>query len=311
MNSWFYHFQWWLIDFQLAATLLLGAALLGARCIRQPAQRVALGWAVSLALALLCLAAAIPAWPRFHTTGHIQGRSPAAVMQVDPSGTLLKLNRSVGEPLPAGVSGHSQPLSSPARQKEGRTFRETKPGPLAAALWLGRLFVFASATMCLWLLFGMIKANWLCRTAQGASARLYEQLRSVSGTEDPPPRLLLSSHVPNAVALRIRRPTILLPATLAELADEKSLRAVLAHEVAHIRNRDLWLLGLVRGLLIVLFPNPLYWAMRDWIRTNQEALADAVAAENRAEDYADGLIGWMRHVTSSKRVLAAPVVGRI
>ncbi len=49
--------------------------------------------------------------------------------------------------------------------------------------------------------------------------------------------------------------------------------------------------------------------MRNWIRTNQEALADAVAAENRAEDYADGLIGWMRHVTASKRVLAAPAVG--
>jgi Zn-dependent protease with chaperone function len=308
MNSWFSYFQWWLIDFQLAATLLLGAALLGAHCIRQPAQRVALGWAISLALALLCLAAAIPAWPRFHTTGHIQESPMAAVKQARPSETLLELNRRVGEASPTGISGHSPVLSGPARHESGQVFREKKPGPLAAP-WLSRLFVPASGTMCLWLLFGMIKAHWLCRTAQVASTRLYEQLRSVTGTEHPPSRLLVSSHVPNAVALGIRRPTILLPAALAELADEKSLRAVLAHEVAHIRNRDLWLLGLVRGLLIVLFPNPFYWAMRNWIRTSQEALADAVAAENRAEDYADGLIGWMRHVTASKRVLAAPAVG--
>jgi hypothetical protein len=233
----------------------------------------------------------------------------AAVKQARPSETLLELDRSVGEASPAGISGHSPALSGPTRQKAGQAFREMNPGPLAAAPWLSRLFVFASATMCLWLLFGMIKATWLCRTAHGASTRLYEQLRAVTGTDDPPSRLLLSSHVPNAVALGIRRPTILLPAALAEQADEKSLRAVLAHEVAHIRNRDLWLLGLVRGLLIVLFPNPLYWAMRNWIRTNQEALADAVAAENRGGDYADGLIGWMRHVTASKRVLAAPAVG--
>jgi beta-lactamase regulating signal transducer with metallopeptidase domain len=309
MNSWFSHFQWWLIDFQLAATLLLGAALLGVRYIRQPAQRVALGWAISLALALLCFAAAIPAWPRIHPTGHIQGSPMAGVEQARPSETLMEPSRGVGQDWRTGISGHPPVFPGPPRQKAGQESMEQKTGPLAAVSCLSRLFVFASATMCLWLLSGMIKANWLCRTAQGASVRLYEQLRSAAGAEDPPPRLLLSSHVPNAVALGIRRPTILLPAAFAELADEKSIRAVLAHEVAHIRNRDLWLLGLVRGLVIVLFPNPLYWAMRDWIRTNQEAWADAVAAENRAVDYVDGLIGWMRHVTASKRVPAAPVIG--
>ncbi len=192
MNSWFSHFQWWLLDFQLAATLLLGAALLGARRIRQPAQRVALGWAISLALALLCLAAAIPAWPRFHTTGHIQESPRAAARQARPSETLLALNRTVGEASPTGISGHSPALSGPARQKTGQVFREMNPGPLAAAPWLSRLFVFGSATMCVWLLLGMLKATWLCRTAHGASTRLYEQLRSVTGTEDPPSRLLLT-----------------------------------------------------------------------------------------------------------------------
>ena len=309
MNSWFSHFQWWLIDFQLAATMLLGAALLGARCIRQPAQRVALGWAISLALALLCFATAIPAWPRFHPTGQIHEGPMAGFERLQPSETLMEPSRGVGKAWRTGISGHSPVFPGPSRQKVEQDFRAIKSGPLAAARWISRLFLLCSATMCLWLLFGMIKASWLCRTARDASARLYEQLRLVTDAEDPPSRLLLSSHLSNAVALGIRRPTILLPATLAELADAKSRRAVLAHEVAHIRNRDLWLWGLVRGLLVVLFPNPLYWAMRNWIRTNQEALADAVAAENRAEDYAAGLIAWMRHVTASKRVLAVPVIG--
>jgi hypothetical protein len=43
MNSTLDFLARWLVDFQSAATLLLGAAWIGVRCIRQPALRVALG----------------------------------------------------------------------------------------------------------------------------------------------------------------------------------------------------------------------------------------------------------------------------
>ena len=79
--------------------------------------------------------------------------------------------------------------------------------------------------------------------------------------------------------------------------------------MAHLRNHDLRLVGLLRGLLPVLFPQPFFWLLRHIIRSSQEAVADAVAAEGRGCDYADGLIGWMRQVTGQKRMLALPVVG--
>jgi hypothetical protein len=170
------------------------------------------------------------------------------------------------------------------------------------------VFPLGAAAIGLWLLLGMMKAIWLCRMARPAPPKLLEKLRAIEGDRAPSTRLLLSHHVHDAVALGIWRRTILLPAAPAEHAGEKSLRAVLAHEAAYIGNRDLWLLGLTRGLMIVLFPHPFYWVIRCSIRNNQEALADAVA-HSRENDYVGGLVERMRHVANPRQVLAAGAVG--
>jgi hypothetical protein len=73
------------------------------------------------------------------------------------------------------------------------------------------------------------------------------------------------------------------------------LEAVLAHEWAHIRRGDLWLLALSRWLMTLLFFHPLYWWLRRRIREDQEALADAAAAQTEgAIDYAATLLHWVR-----------------
>jgi hypothetical protein len=75
---------------------------------------------------------------------------------------------------------------------------------------------------------------------------------------------------------------------------ERRLEAVLAHEWAHLRNGDLWLIALARLLMPVLFAHPGYWWLRRRIRDDQELLADAaatVAAGGRI-DYAEALLSW-------------------
>ena len=60
---------------------------------------------------------------------------------------------------------------------------------------------------------------------------------------------------------------------------QPDLRAVLAHELAHIENRDLSWLAVSRALLIFFWPQPLYWLARRRMRLDQESLADAAAAD--------------------------------
>lgn len=299
MNTILNHLSWPLVDFQLGATLLLGLALGGVWWSRQPARRVALGWTAALALIVLGVAATLPTWPRWHSIHPVT--APASVQSPIPDSAFP-------EPLPSHAEHEYASTPAPTGSPQTTTVLRM---PTAAFLlpWLTRAFFLGAAAVNVWLLVGVLEAIWLSRTARPAPESLLAQLRAIQGNHARLPRLLLSSRIHNAVALGMWHPTILLPAALVKQADEQSLRAVLAHEMAHIRNRDLWLLGLMRGLLIVLFPHPLYWMLRRWVRDSQEALADAVAAQSRENDYAEGLVGWMRQVANPRPVRVAAAMG--
>ena len=76
------------------------------------------------------------------------------------------------------------------------------------------------------------------------------------------PRIYLSpARIPNAAAiLSPNSPRIVVTTALADSMDEAQLAGVLAHEVAHIRNRDLLILGLSGALHeVVAFTGQLGW----------------------------------------------------
>lgn len=73
------------------------------------------------------------------------------------------------------------------------------------------------------------------------------------------------------------RPIILLPRNFAQLLSAEEIRLALAHELAHLRRRDLWL-GLLPTLAQTLFFfHPLVWlGCREWAAAREEA-CDAAA----------------------------------
>ena len=134
------------------------------------------------------------------------------------------------------------------------------------------------------------------RNAVIAPAWLQEESARIVGPGHRPPRLLVSSRLSTAAALGVRRPAILLPFVLTQDGPTTALRAVLAHEWAHIRNGDLWLLALVRWLFVLLFAHPLFWWLRRAIRGDQELLADAAAAGDNRPAYAEELLRLIRTI---------------
>ncbi|MGA2245164.1 MAG: hypothetical protein ABSH48_09210 [Verrucomicrobiota bacterium] len=214
MNSTLDFLARWLVDFQSAATLLLGAAWIGVRCIRQPALRVALGWSVSLALSLLLVAAALPAWPRWHAVKQI----PPGARQGVASESLQSAPSESARISPGEARTHTGSLIPRSPPSSGILVRPVNFNSRAASIsavipWLGRLYMLGMAIIGAWLVLGLVESAWICRRARPAPARLCEELRSVAGNR-PLPRLLLSSRLHNAVALGIATPTILLPAAL-------------------------------------------------------------------------------------------------
>lgn len=286
-------------DFHLGALMMISLSLVAGLALRQPAKRLAVAWATTAGLVLLAALAALPGWSIWNLTA-----APEAPV----------VTQAIDRPEPASMPIEPRFASPPARsaQPPAETFAAplvtatvVEPPPLPAAEdpidWrrvatLSAAVVFGVGTIAAagWLLLGWTAGTQLVFHARPAPKSCQELLEGLCGAS-PSPRLLVSDRLDTPVAIGLRHPSILLPATTAERTSDHELRAVLAHELAHIRNADLWLLAGLRLLLVLLWMNPLYWLLRRRVRLDQEALADAAAAEQTTrEAYAEQLVGWAR-----------------
>lgn len=89
------------------------------------------------------------------------------------------------------------------------------------------------------------------------------------------------------------RPTILIPGHLTEKLSHSQLKAVLIHELAHIKRGDLWLSLAQTILQIAYFYNPLLWIANAVIRRVREQAVDEMAMVTLgtdADNYPDTLV---------------------
>lgn len=105
------------------------------------------------------------------------------------------------------------------------------------------------------------------------------------------PALLMSDRLPMPFACGILRPAIILPAG-AEAWDSRRRRAVLCHELAHLRRLDLPV-NLIGQIACALhWFNPLVWIAVRRVRIESERACDdlVLGAGTRASEYADHLL---------------------
>jgi beta-lactamase regulating signal transducer with metallopeptidase domain len=95
----------------------------------------------------------------------------------------------------------------------------------------------------------------------------------------------------------LRRPVILVPEEMLARLSVPELRAVLLHELAHIKRGDLWLNLLQAVLQVVYFYHPLLWVANVRIRMVREQAVDETvlaALGEEAEDYPRTLLSVSR-----------------
>jgi hypothetical protein len=109
----------------------------------------------------------------------------------------------------------------------------------------------------------------------------------------PKPKIgIVEDLKPNAFTFgRGKKITLVCSIGLLESLDQAEIEAVLAHELAHIRNKDFNFKALTAGLKMVSFFNPLVYLLSSAISRQREILADEIG------------IGFLRHPESLGKAL--------
>ncbi len=256
-------------------SLIMGAIILAAlrllRVHQVRTQRTA--WLIALAAALL-----MPALVSWQIGPRLLPQFPAAALL---------------QPVPTPEARNSDTTTLPEATAKLRD-REAAAGSLRTAhpLRAARPSVAIAASYAAIAVYGMVAALLLIRLGFGVAfaLRLREQARRTPLRFAPKTDIRVSPRIVTPVTIAS---TVLLP-TIYSAWDEPTLRVVLTHEGAHVRQRDFYV-HVVAGLHCALFWfNPFSWWLKRQLSELGEALSDGAAvkqAESRAS-YAEILLAF-------------------
>lgn len=290
--------DWQTLASSLLHTLWLGAvaAIVLAGLLRWiPTSRPQTRYAVSLSSLAFVLLAGFITWAWLD---HRQQHAPTIE------------SRTPNEPALATFPdrpGAAEPSVSPAN-----TTTPTHPidyRTLVIITWLcGIAVMFIRMTLALQTV-DALRRN--CRpVADRNITKLLDQLLDASRDKEHRVRLLVADHLSGPVAMGVLWPAIILPASLLSGTTPDSIRAIIAHELAHIRRHD-YLVNLGQMLVeTLLFFNPAVWWISRQVRVEREACCDAEAARLIGDEieYADVLASYAE--AQSNTPLPAPAFSR-
>jgi len=281
----------WLVGVLIKVTVLLVAAAalaLGLRRASAAVRHLVWSGAIIAVLALPILASVLP-WrlPVITVAASPARESAAPVAPVAPVVPVVPEvaapEESAGEP-----AARQQPLK---RLADVPLATAAAPSALTA---LAALWLVGTALLLLRLAVG---AAFLARVARRA-----DPLTSPEWTRplleaadrlglDRAPRLLMSGRLPMPYASGLLSPSIVLPDSAAEW-DDRRRRAVLCHELAHLRRLDLVLNALGQLACALWWFHPLVWVAARKLRTESERACDdlVLGVGTRASEYADHLL---------------------
>jgi HEAT repeat protein/beta-lactamase regulating signal transducer with metallopeptidase domain len=167
------------------------------------------------------------------------------------------------------------------------------------ALWL------AGATLILArLVAGLVTLRRYTRSARPASGERWEGAREWARNRlllDAPVRLLVSGDVAMPLAAGVLHPTVLMPEEAEGWPDARR-RAVLLHEMAHVKRRDIVPHLMAWVVCAVWWFHPLAWSAARRMRSESEKACDDLVLKvgTRASRYADDLLDIVTRAGSAR-----------
>lgn len=223
------------------------------------------------------------------------GRPPAAAPAGMPA-PAIAADVPVATPVPSAVAAGVSPAA----------ILVVAPTVLTAIA-----IAWASVALALvgWLVAGAFSVRRIVRNARELTSPDWAMpLCEVADRLDleVPPRLVMSDRIEMAFACRALAPTIVLPASAESWTDDRR-RAVLFHELAHVKRHDLVSHLLGRLACALYWFHPLVWTAAKHLRAESERACDdlVLSCGARPSEYAQHLL----EMVTSVRDHGAPIMG--
>ncbi|HEY2081782.1 MAG TPA: M56 family metallopeptidase, partial [Verrucomicrobiae bacterium] len=278
LNAWGAHFVEVAVPLFWQSSILIAAVFASDWLLRRkirPAVRYTL-WFVVFVKLLLPPTLAFPTGAAWWLRTHV-------APPVAPNSKTLTI--SYREPAMAFVPQPAAPLA----------LSVPPPPTLSRDAWVLLGSMFVSALLAAWSVFRWRQiARCVARTT-AATSEINEMLREagrLAGLRKNV-RLRLTAECMSPAVCGLFRPIVLLPRSLIERLTANQLRAVLLHELIHLRRRDVEVNCAQMLLQIIYWWHPLLWfANARMRRVREEAVDDAVmfALSEEAEIYAPALL---------------------
>ncbi|MBN2456454.1 MAG: M48 family metalloprotease [Sedimentisphaerales bacterium] len=307
INSAGYVFVKFASSMLIQSSVLIVILLLLDMVLRKKVRAVFRYWIWMLLLVKLILPASLSSPV---SLGNWLGGRLAQVELVSPA---IEANAGQTEPILSSAPNVSAAFDRPAEGlSDGQNLLPTKVAtadevqpasvadPIAVSLvrWQGIVFLAWLAVvtaLVLLLLQRAIFVRGLIRQPRPANHFINGVFRYCCDRMRASPRLSLkiSANATSPAVCGLFRPVILIPSDLGPGLGANGLRAVLLHELAHIKRGDLWV-NLAQSILqIVYFYNPLLWLANAVIRRIREQAVDEavqVAMGEKAQSYPETLV---------------------
>jgi len=239
-------FQW---SAQVALVTIAGAAIMRLVRVEAPALRHTFWRALLLACLALPL---VQPWPP----------SPPA-SAVNPDATLAA---ELAAPSAPGVA----PVSPSAFAMLRRAVVRRWP------VWIGFVLAAGAVVRLIWLAAGLLRLRRLCKLGEPAAPDgTYDDLAArIQARAD----VRYVSRIGQPVTFGVFSPVVLLPESFSTL-DGTLQRAVLAHELWHVRRRDwAWVLA-EESIRAVLWFHPAIWWLVSKVQSTREELVDELTVQ--------------------------------
>ena len=194
-------------------------------------------------------------------------------------------------------------------ESSGRAFAESNWRVWAICFWLAGVMVMLLRVICV--VVGGSRLRQQCSVLEDERIlALVEQLRKSLGIGRRI-RVAVGEHIPVPGVVGCIWPILLLPLSMVSGVPSDELRAILAHELAHVRRYD-YLVNFCQMVIeAILFFNPAVWWISRQIRFEREACCDkaGVTATGQRIRYAEVLADWAQRLKETNVDVAAVTIG--